>query len=214
MHYDSCEASAASGVDSKQSLPTNSSKNSEETEMPGCRLLSYNSVSQAGENDTATRMSARVVPAPTFGNTHPCPSGDTTDIRNSKQKLFNRSVSEKSFHSLEKQFSKLGNGHGVGGCIDETDDRELSRLRRHVSAMNCRPLVAATYIAEHPSVHHNGEVAEESYFVGRRDVADPSNILEKQIKSSRGSVRGYRNRVRAGIATFLEQQNGRAVCIH
>lgn len=43
-------------------------------------------------------------------------------------------------------------------------------------------------------------------YAGRRDVSDPSTLQEKQIVSSRGTVRGFKNRVRAGIATFLQQQ--------
>ncbi|XP_071086798.1 glutaredoxin domain-containing cysteine-rich protein CG31559-like isoform X2 [Haliotis cracherodii] len=41
-------------------------------------------------------------------------------------------------------------------------------------------------------------------FAGRRNVRDPSTLQERQIVSPRGTVRGYRNRVRAGIATFLD----------
>lgn len=39
-------------------------------------------------------------------------------------------------------------------------------------------------------------------FVGRRDVRDPKSAFERQIVSSKGTVRGFKNRVKAGIATF------------
>ncbi|XP_055895188.1 glutaredoxin domain-containing cysteine-rich protein CG31559-like isoform X3 [Biomphalaria glabrata] len=42
-------------------------------------------------------------------------------------------------------------------------------------------------------------------FAGRRDVKDPSTVSEKQIVSDKGTVRGFKNRVRAGIATFWTQ---------
>ncbi|CAL1538218.1 unnamed protein product [Lymnaea stagnalis] len=42
-------------------------------------------------------------------------------------------------------------------------------------------------------------------FAGRRDVRDPTSVKEKQIVSAKGTVRGFKNRVRAGIATFWAQ---------
>ncbi|ESP03673.1 hypothetical protein LOTGIDRAFT_137010 [Lottia gigantea] len=44
----------------------------------------------------------------------------------------------------------------------------------------------------------------ESTFAGRRDVKSPATLAERQIVSARGTVRGFKNRVRAGIATFIE----------
>ncbi|KAK6172303.1 hypothetical protein SNE40_015991 [Patella caerulea] len=44
----------------------------------------------------------------------------------------------------------------------------------------------------------------ESTFAGRRDVKSPNTLEERQIVSARGTVRGFKNRVRAGIATFIE----------
>ena len=54
----------------------------------------------------------------------------------------------------------------------------------------------------------NSDVCDVHTYAGRRDVSDPSSVLEKQIVSSRGTVRGFKNRVRAGIATFIQQQEG------
>ncbi|XP_059174858.1 glutaredoxin domain-containing cysteine-rich protein CG31559-like [Physella acuta] len=45
----------------------------------------------------------------------------------------------------------------------------------------------------------------ESLFAGRRDIRDPSSVHERQIISAKGTVRGFKNRVRAGIATFWVQ---------
>lgn len=39
-------------------------------------------------------------------------------------------------------------------------------------------------------------------YVGRRDLSVPGKIQEKNILSKFGTVRGVRNRVRAGIANF------------
>ena len=46
--------------------------------------------------------------------------------------------------------------------------------------------------------------AEEPTFAGRRDVRDPRSLHEKQIVSAKGTVRGFKNRVRAGIVTFID----------
>ncbi|CAG5118213.1 unnamed protein product, partial [Candidula unifasciata] len=45
----------------------------------------------------------------------------------------------------------------------------------------------------------------ESAFAGLRDIRNPSSFHEKQIVSVKGTVRGFKNRVRAGIATFWAQ---------
>ncbi|KAL5012302.1 hypothetical protein ScPMuIL_010853, partial [Solemya velum] len=45
-------------------------------------------------------------------------------------------------------------------------------------------------------------------------VSNVKPIQAKQIVSSKGTVRGFRNRVRAGIVTFLEQQNGHRAFRH
>ena len=43
-------------------------------------------------------------------------------------------------------------------------------------------------------------------FVGSRNVQDPETLREHKIVSSKGTVRGFKNRVRAGIATFIDQE--------
>ncbi|KAK2193060.1 hypothetical protein NP493_17g02040 [Ridgeia piscesae] len=62
------------------------------------------------------------------------------------------------------------------------------------------------YITHH---HHEddvdaGEKAEEAYFAGSRDVHGKDKPT--RIVSDRGSVRGVKNRVRAGIETFQERE--------
>ena len=56
------------------------------------------------------------------------------------------------------------------------------------------------------------EVNKHSCFVGSRDEKNPDSLRETKIISSKGTVRGFKNRVRAGIATFLEQQDEAKVC--
>ena len=111
---------------------------------------------------------------------------------NNHDEPFRRTMSETNFEHLrqmEKHYSKLGDsatntkGHQINGKI-----RVAS-----LSSLN------SDYKSE--SVGENG-------FAGRRDVTNPESIKEKQILSRRGSIRGCKNRVRAGIATFSEQQNG------
>ena len=43
-------------------------------------------------------------------------------------------------------------------------------------------------------------------FVGSRNVLDADTLREHKIVSSKGTVRGFKNRVRAGIATFIDQE--------
>ncbi|XP_064609007.1 glutaredoxin domain-containing cysteine-rich protein CG31559-like [Liolophura sinensis] len=45
----------------------------------------------------------------------------------------------------------------------------------------------------------------DNYFAGRRDVLRPDSLVESKIVSQKGTCRGFKNRVRAGINTFLEQ---------
>ncbi len=51
----------------------------------------------------------------------------------------------------------------------------------------------------------------DSPFAGRRDLLHPVVLNETKIVSAKGTVRGYRNRVKAGIATFLENRQGTKV---
>ena len=51
------------------------------------------------------------------------------------------------------------------------------------------------------------QVVVESTFAGSRDVKDPDTLRDKKIVSAKGTIRGVKNRVRAGIATFLENQD-------
>nr|KAG5707838.1 hypothetical protein BaRGS_015998 [Batillaria attramentaria] len=48
-----------------------------------------------------------------------------------------------------------------------------------------------------------GTSSSDPTFAGRRDVRDPGSLHERKIVSAKGTVRGFKNRVRAGIATFL-----------
>ncbi|CAH0664098.1 unnamed protein product [Spodoptera exigua] len=49
------------------------------------------------------------------------------------------------------------------------------------------------------------EVSELEYFAGVKDYKNEE--MPSTIKSSKGTIRGVKNRVRAGIATFLQMQN-------
>lgn len=49
------------------------------------------------------------------------------------------------------------------------------------------------------------EISEMEYFAGIKDYK--SEEAPSTIKSSKGTIRGVKNRVRAGIATFLQMQN-------
>ncbi|KAL4229799.1 Glutaredoxin domain-containing cysteine-rich protein 1 [Mactra antiquata] len=104
---------------------------------------------------------------------------------------FNRRHSEWNFDrikQMERHYTKLGDR--------DTNQKEKSKPNGIIK------------VASLSSIHYtgNGELEHEpDHFVGRRDVSNPNTIKEKRIVSQRGSVRGYKNRVRAGIATFIEQ---------
>ncbi len=44
-------------------------------------------------------------------------------------------------------------------------------------------------------------------FVGSRNMMETDTLREHKIVSSKGTVRGFKNRVRAGIATFIDQEH-------
>ncbi|KAH3692278.1 glutaredoxin domain-containing cysteine-rich protein CG31559-like [Dreissena polymorpha] len=124
-----------------------------------------------------------------------------TNKSNSKDVLhiFKRSASEASIQTtmqqMERNYSKLG-----------ATGKSPSSVRVKVasaSASRGKLLVASLNNLDH--CLENGNAADDTEFAGRRDVSNPGTIREKQIVSSRGSIRGVKNRVRAGIATFLEQ---------
>lgn len=101
--------------------------------------------------------------------------------------------------NLEKKYNKIGrNGYSR---------KELAEHLRHLS-------VDSNFESTNVSGGGGGtseaqaNVVRSNTYAGRRDVSDPSTLQEKQIVSSRGTVRGFRNRVRAGIATFLQHQAG------
>ena len=47
---------------------------------------------------------------------------------------------------------------------------------------------------------------EHPFDVSRRDIRNPQTLKETKIVSAKGTVRGIKNRVRAGIATFRENE--------
>lgn len=105
--------------------------------------------------------------------------------------VFKRSASERNFSHLqqmEKNYSKLG-------------DR-LSKLKENSKSNGIVKVASLSSINFHENSDHE---IDTDHFVGRRDVSNPTTINERRIVSSRGSVRGFKNRVRAGIATFIEQ---------
>ncbi|WAR00922.1 GRCR1-like protein [Mya arenaria] len=115
-------------------------------------------------------------------------------IRNSKDvlKLFKRSASEASFSALqhmERNYCKLGDVN----LRPKDKNNLLPGGQIRVASLN------ALNSSEHDEL--NGDAP----FAGRRDVSNRSTSKEKRIVSARGSIRGYKNRVRSGIATFHEE---------
>ena len=88
-----------------------------------------------------------------------------------------------------------------------------SSLDNHDSGLEdgaCSPVEEIThrfYLLESATKDTNGALQEEHhpFFLGSRDVRDPATLKEMKIISSKGTVRGFKNRVRAGIMSFLDQ---------
>ena len=70
------------------------------------------------------------------------------------------------------------------------------------------------------SLHGGGggssENEEHPFFSGMKDVRNPDSLQELKIVSARGTVRGVRNRVRAGIKAITDPKDGKSakVCNH
>lgn len=124
-------------------------------------------------------------------------ANDDTGVGNScsegkEHPVFKRSASEQTFTHLqhmERNYSKLGSGGSTPRIRD--NNRPLGSIK--VASLNSL------------NFDETLEKSNDTLFAGRRDVSNPSTLKEKRIVSKRGSIRGYKNRVRAGIATFLDQ---------
>ncbi|XP_060070218.1 ankyrin-1-like [Ylistrum balloti] len=100
------------------------------------------------------------------------------------------STAELDWKNLDKKLTKLGPSECV---VHSLSDRDLSDQAR-----------ALTVRDPEFNVDENQNTSkEDTTFAGRRDVLSPGSIKERPIVSRRGSVRGLKNRVKAGIATFL-----------
>ncbi|GAB1604516.1 glutaredoxin domain-containing cysteine-rich protein CG31559 [Argonauta hians] len=86
---------------------------------------------------------------------------------------------------VEKNYSKL-NSNNLYKQKNSVTQKPAS-ARFNINSLNSLPLT-------------------ESNFVGRRDMSDPNTLQEIRITSSKGTIRGYKNRVRAGIVTFLKDK--------
>lgn len=89
------------------------------------------------------------------------------------------------------------NGAFLGKEKDEEEesfeDGHAAGIPREVFYMNMKPCNGVSLSS-----------GEEPTFAGCRDMKDPRSLHEKQIVSAKGTVRGFKNRVRAGIVTFIE----------
>lgn len=96
-------------------------------------------------------------------------------------------TSELDWKTLDKKLTKLGPTE----CV--------------VHSLSDRPDQTRTF-KEYNVDENQNTSKEEGTFAGRRDVSSPSSLQERPIVSRRGSVRGLKNRVKAGIATFLNPE--------
>jgi len=123
---------------------------------------------------------------------------------------FQRSKSEAKFNvdwnKLDEKYCKFGrNGYTKG---------ELEEHAKHLSLNGINGNVTIPFYLADENVQENGENdSVEKTFAGRRNVLDPASLQEKEILSRKGSVRGFKNRVRAGITTFLRDAPDNSVRI-
>ncbi|OWF45729.1 glutaredoxin domain-containing cysteine-rich protein CG12206-like [Mizuhopecten yessoensis] len=97
------------------------------------------------------------------------------------------------WEKLDKKLTKLGPSECV---VHSLSDRDISDQTRALS------------VKEFNMDENQNTPVEDGAFVGRRDVSSPRSLQERPIVSRRGSVRGLQNRVKAGIATFLNPEGG------
>ncbi|XP_076468559.1 uncharacterized protein LOC143299237 [Babylonia areolata] len=124
------------------------------------------------------------------------PSPDTPDAKQPKS----------SPHRKSKKAPRPPAMTGIaenGNCVEEAKTSEnangvFSEIPPETFHLNVKstPESAVSVDAESDE--------EEASFAGRRDLTDARTLEEKKIVSTKGTVRGFRNRVRAGIATFLD----------
>lgn len=109
-------------------------------------------------------------------------------------------ASRKSTASKSRTPRMAGISEDDGAMVEET--RELRVDTVHLLQ---KPSHEVFHIHMRASNGAPPEMADESTFVGRRDGHAP----EKQIVSAKGTVRGFRNRVRAGIETFKNPKSNK-----
>lgn len=106
-----------------------------------------------------------------------------------------RSISM-NFDIENRKYSKLRENGGY-----HPQNGELSEI------YSANPLDVSLDNFHIDELHSSDRLLNESdnYFAGRRDVLRPDSLVESKIVSNKGTCRGFKNRVRAGINTFLEQ---------
>lgn len=116
----------------------------------------------------------------------------------------------------EQALTQVPGTHSLTCTLDDIADDRPSSCRKTLvapspmaSISEDESLLAMTASNNMPEMFHihikdtcnvgNGD----STFVGLRDIRDTRNLEEQQIVSAKGTVRGFRNRVRAGITTYV-----------
>jgi hypothetical protein len=123
---------------------------------------------------------------------------------------FQRNKSEASinvdWNKLDEKYCKLGRNVYTKG--------ELEEHAKQLPLNGINGNVTIPFHLEDENVQGKGENdSVEKTFAGRRNVLEPASLQEKEILSRKGSVRGFKNRVRAGITTFLRDTPDNSVRI-
>jgi hypothetical protein len=111
--------------------------------------------------------------------------------------------------------------HHLHHCADDGDDNNnaaAAALADHQEVFHIHMKTTPVTQPVKSKESNNEVVADPSKtFAGRRDVRDLRQLHERQIVSVRGTVRGFKNRVRAGISTFIDPKTNKVsddtVCV-
>jgi len=138
------------------------------------------------------------------------PSLETSHTLDKRSQLSNGDVIRSSMSSLTPQppHSKRLNGNGNGNhVITSASTRVCVKNGDHYQAPNCSSPLNGNKHLETTDIDTLAlDLGDHPFFALTDDSGQQDSF---QIVSERGTVRGVRNRVKAGIAVFVEQQGSR-----
>lgn len=93
-----------------------------------------------------------------------------------------------------------------------SDDSSIGELEDEVPVERRPPSAGERYFVTRESQENLTELTRKYSYAGLRDLSELDKIQEQDIVGSDGSIRGVRNRVRAGLANFEDKAALEKVC--